>query len=77
MLTITGFVCLVLIIAAIIAVAVAKAQSKHTFICHNCGKEFQPQWTQMVFEVHAFDKHRLKCPYCKKTDFCTDQGKAY
>lgn len=66
---------LILLLAAAIAVAVAMAQSKHTFSCPNCGEEFQPQWTQLVFEVHAFNQHRLKCPHCGKTGFCTDHGK--
>ena len=70
-----GCVCVILLIAAAAAAAVAKAQSAHTFSCPNCGKEFHPKWTQLLFEVHALDKHRLKCPFCRKTDFCTDHGK--
>lgn len=75
MLQTTIIVGFILLIAAIIAAAVAKAQSTHTFVCHNCGKEFQPKWTQLVFEVHVFDKHVLKCPHCGKRDYCTDQGR--
>lgn len=71
----TGFVIAVLFIAAAIAVSVAKAQSRHWFACPRCGKMFQTKWTQLIFEIHALDKHRLKCPYCDKTCFCTDKGR--
>ncbi len=71
---IVGFI---LLIAAIVAISVAKAQSRHTFVCHSCGKEFRPRWTQLVFEVHAFDKHVLRCPHCNQKDYCTDQGKKF
>ena len=68
-------VAIALLIAAAIAIAVAKAQSKHVFTCRHCGKDFQPPWTQLLFEVHAFNEHRLKCPHCAKKGFCTDKGK--
>lgn len=75
MLWIAGLVILLLIVAAIAAVAVARAQSRHAFACPNCGREFRPRWTQLVFEVHAFDQHRLKCPHCGRADFCRDLGR--
>ena len=75
MLATITIISVVLLIAAVITVAVAKAQSTHYFACHNCGKEFKPQWTQLMFEVHAFNEHRLKCLHCGKTGFCTDTQK--
>lgn len=77
MLTAAGVVVIALAVAVIVAVIIAMVQSKHGFACPSCGKMFQPKWTQMVFEIHAFDKHRLKCPHCGMTGFCTDQGKTY
>ena len=68
-------IAIALLIAVIAAVAVAKAQSTHIFTCHLCGKEFHPEWTQLLFEIHAFNEHRIKCPYCNKKVFCTDKGK--
>ena len=68
-------VVIALLIAAAVTVSVAKAQSKHVFVCRSCGKDFQPQWTQLVFEIHAFNEHRLKCPHCGKKSFCTDKGR--
>lgn len=70
-----GFICIILAAAAALVMIVAKAQSKHDFACANCGNTFQPKWTQLVFEVHAFDAHRLKCPFCKRTTLCKDIGK--
>lgn len=64
-----------LLIAAVVTVVVAKVQSTHFFACQNCGEEFQPKWTELMFEVHAFNEHRLKCPHCGRKDFCTDTGK--
>lgn len=70
-----GLVMVILLIAAVIAVAVARAQSRHMFSCPNCGGEFQPRWTQLIFEVHVMDEHRLTCPLCKTTGFCKDHGR--
>lgn len=75
MLTTIMFIGFALLIAAVITMAVARAQSSHYFACHNCGEEFKPHWTQLMFEVHAFNEHRLKCPHCGKTSFCTDTHK--
>lgn len=68
--------CLVLlmIIAVIICLIIAKIQSKHYFKCKNCGKEFKPKWTKMVFEIHAMNEHKIKCPFCNVKDFCEDKG---
>lgn len=64
-----------LLIAAAITITVAKVQSRHFFTCRHCGEAFQPKWTNLMFEAHAFNEHRLKCPHCGKTDFCTDTGR--
>lgn len=70
-------ICLVVVVifAVILCLVIAMLQSKHNFKCINCGKEFQPIWTQMVFEVHSMKEHKIKCPYCGVKDYCTDEGK--
>lgn len=70
-----GIVGIIVVIAAVIAIAVAVEQSTHTFVCRDCGKEFKPKWTQLVFEVHMLDEHVMKCPFCNKKGFCGDKGK--
>ena len=71
-------ICLILFtLGAILAcLLIAKIQSKHSFKCGHCGKEFEPNWTQMVFEIHVAKDHKIKCPHCNVKDFCKDQGKS-
>lgn len=70
-----GIVCIILVLAAVVAIAVAVEQSTHTFVCRNCGKEFKPKWTQLIFDIHIFDEHVMKCPFCNVKDLCGDKGK--
>ena len=64
----------ILVIIAIIAV-IAIVQSRHTFVCSNCGKEFRPKWTQLISEIHVCDEHLIDCPFCNVKNFCKDKGK--
>ena len=68
---------ILLFAAAIVAVVIAKKQSKHTFVCKNCGGEFQVKWTKLLFEVHMFNEHKLRCPHCNIEGFCKDKGVDY
>jgi len=76
-----GIVIGVIVISTAISVVAAilggVAGSKHYFVCRNCGKIFQPKWTQMCFNVHVLDEHMLRCPHCNVKDFCGDKGKNY
>lgn len=68
------WICFFLVIAAI-TIALAVVQSKHIFVCHNCGKEFKPKWTQLLCEIHVCDEHLIECPYCNNKSYCRDIGK--
>lgn len=61
--------------AALTGIVIARLQSRHVFRCKHCGGEFRPQWTQLLFEVHALREHKIRCPLCNVKDFCTDQGR--
>ena len=64
---------IVVIIA--IAVGVPLLQSRHTFICGNCGREFNPKWTQLFGDVHVCEEHLIKCPFCEVKNMCKDTGR--
>lgn len=68
-----GIVFFVLVIALVVLVAVV--QSKHTFVCGNCGQHFRPKWTQMIADFHVFDEHLIECPHCHVKNMCTDKGR--
>ena len=58
-------VTLVVIIAACIAcVLCAKQISKQTFSCKSCSKEFNVNWTKVLFAVHYENEYEIRCPYC-------------
>ncbi|MBQ4046920.1 MAG: hypothetical protein IJC93_00935 [Clostridia bacterium] len=76
MLTVVIFCLAVLVIgAAGICVLIAKRQGRHRFRCKHCGRSFQPAWKEMLFEVHALNAHRIRCPFCGIKDFCEGEGK--
>lgn len=64
-----------LLVAGIVVAGIAVLQSKHIFRCQNCGKIFHPQWTQLIFEIHILNEHKIKCPYCKVKNYCVDEEK--
>lgn len=50
---------------------VAIVLSRHTWICHNCGKRFKKKWWNCIMSsAHLHGKRFMKCPYCKKYDMC-------
>ncbi len=76
MLTVVILCLAVLVIgAAVICVLIAKQQGSHRFRCKHCGKSFQPAWKEMLFEIHALNAHKIRCPFCRIKDFCEDEGK--
>lgn len=49
--------------------------SKEPYACPNCGHLFTKKWYSLMFKSGPIVKDgsgelRLKCPSCKKTDFC-------
>lgn len=62
------FLLLVLAIGGVI-------NSKEPYACPNCGYLFVKKWYSLMFKSGPIVKDgsgelRLKCPTCKKTDFC-------
>jgi len=50
--------------------------SKEPYACPNCGHIFRKKWYSLMFKPGPIIRDgsgvlRLKCPSCKKTDFCT------
>lgn len=68
------YILLGVLLAAAIGVLVAVLQSRHEFACCNCGNHFHAKWTQLIFEVHAMEDHRLQCPRCGIKGTCQDLG---
>lgn len=57
------------ILAALAAmIIIAKKLSKNLFKCKHCAKEFNTDWTNLVFVMHSDDEYSVKCPYCNKKD---------
>ena len=45
--------------------------AKNTYACPNCGHLFKKKWYQMMLSLHINDNRWLKCPSCKKKDWCS------
>jgi len=41
-----------------------------TYVCPECGTHFKPKWYQFSAYVHFMGKRLIKCPKCKKTNYC-------
>lgn len=65
----------IIVIVVAVCVMMIREQSKHYFLCKTCGRKFQPEWTQLLWGIHALNEHKLKCPFCNTKDFCEDVGK--
>ncbi len=63
------------VLAAGVVLLIARRLSGHTFACRHCGRTFSPDWKQMIFEIHALDAYKIRCPHCRVKDFCTDRGR--
>ncbi len=54
-------------LAAIVTVLIyVKSLSKNIFKCKHCAKEFNVNWTKLVFVIHADNEYSVECPYCNK-----------
>ena len=71
----TTFVIALILVIIAIAVVVPIVQSRHTFVCGNCGKEFKPKWTQLFGDVHVCEEHLIECPFCEVKNMCKDKGR--
>ena len=43
---------------------------KPTYICSKCNAEIKPKWYDFSIVVHFMGKRLIKCPHCKKINFC-------
>ncbi len=41
-----------------------------TYTCPECGASFKPKWYQISAYSHFMGKRLIKCPKCKKTNYC-------
>ena len=53
----------------------AVMNSKKPYVCPNCGHRFTKKWYRLIFKSGPMvrvgnGELRLRCPSCKKTDFC-------
>ena len=71
----TTFVIVLIMVIIAIAVVVPVVQSRHTFVCGNCGKEFKPKWMQLFGDVHVCEEHLIECPFCEVKNMCKDKGR--
>ncbi len=64
------------VLAAIVAVMIIlKDLSKKLFKCKHCDKEFNVDWTELVFATHSDDEYSIKCPYCNKKGSIVQKSK--
>ena len=56
-------------IVVLVIIIIAKIQSRKYFLCKHCSKEFQVKWTQLLFEIHALDEHKLTCHIVRQRIF--------
>lgn len=55
----------IVITAAVIAyIMMVKQIAKHTFQCKQCSKEFNTNWKNLLFAMHADDEYEIVCPHC-------------
>lgn len=62
---------LILALASVIAVVVAKRVAAHSFRCKHCGREFRLDWRKVPVTVHSDSEYMLACPGCGVKDWCT------
>ena len=41
-----------------------------TYVCPECGEIFKPKWYQISAYVHFMSERLIKCPKCKKINYC-------
>lgn len=72
---IMGGVGIIFLVIVAVIIVIAIVQSRHIFVCSNCGKEFRPKWTQLISDVHVCDEHLIDCPFCNVKNMCKDKRK--
>lgn len=65
-----GFFIFVVIITLPLMALSGWMLSQNTYICPNCGYHFQKKWYHLMFCMHVGSSQMLKCPECKKRNFC-------
>ena len=66
---------LIFAVAYAVVVIIAKNIASHQFKCHHCSKSFRITWIQVLTAMHSGNKYMLICPFCKTSDWCTEQPK--
>ena len=41
-----------------------------TYVCSKCGTSFKPKQYQISAYIHFMGKRLIKCPKCKKMNYC-------
>ena len=41
-----------------------------TYVCPECGASFKPKWYQISAYFHFMGERLIKCPNCKKSNYC-------
>ncbi len=68
-------IALILIMAIVVVVLIAKSISLHKFKCKHCSNEFNIKWPKIIITEHSGSEYKLVCPFCKIKDWCTEQPK--
>ena len=66
---------LIFAVAYAVVVIIAKNIASHQFKCHHCSKSFHINWKEVITAKHSGNKYMLICPFCKTSDWCTEQPK--
>lgn len=66
---------LIVAVAAVVIVMVAKRLASHPFRCEHCSKEFRVKWTRIMITAHVGNQYKLVCPHCKTKGWCERQTK--
>ena len=68
-------IALILVVAAIVVVLLARKIASHKFKCRHCSKNFYIKWPRVIITEHSGSEYKLVCPFCKTKDWCTEQPK--
>jgi len=45
--------------------------TKNTYACPICGHCFRKKWYHLIFSAHTMGDRWLRCPQCRKRDWCS------
>ena len=62
-------------VAVVITVIIARRIASHSFKCKHCENEFYIKWPRAIITVHIDNDYKLRCPRCKRRDWCKKQPK--